>query len=224
MRDALFAGLLMAAFGPVCAAGIQLPAGAGLNLGDGRLAMPCGDLLIEGRLAAGSVAVLGARDVSIGPSGLLQGASAQLHVSGNWSNQGVFDAGSSSVVFEDGCRPVSTLSGDNRFYDLVFVSTTGKTFLLESGRTQTVAHGLSVTGIPGQPVILDSTAGDIPPAYLSLEPGAGHTLSDSIVRAGHIVMGGAPIPTLSTLSFLLLILAGLWAGGRALVRRNLAMA
>ncbi len=200
---------------PAWGAQISVPAGASVDFGSGRAAFHCADLAIAGLVQGGSAALASLRDVTIQSGGTLSGDSAYLYVSGNWDNQGSFVAGTSTVQFEDGCRTTTILSGDSDFYNLVFTSSSGKTFQLASGSTQSVSNSLVIAGTPTNPLTLDNTDGS-GPAYLDVAESATTDIQDANIIPGHIVFTGQVIPTLSWLAVMLLSLLTLGAARRRL--------
>ena len=81
------------------AAQLTVGAGSALDLGTGSLDLGCAGLVVAGTVAAGTNVIDWAQDVSIQPGGTLNGESATLYVTGDWSNSGTFIAGTSSVNF-----------------------------------------------------------------------------------------------------------------------------
>jgi hypothetical protein len=132
------------------AGSFQVGSGASVGLGTAQLDLGCADLELSGTLDADASSVVQARHVSIAPGGVLQGGSSSVSLSGDWSNQGSFVAGTSSISIVDGCGSLaSTISGQSTFFDLAASSSQGKALLLESGATQTVTGGLTLAGEPG---------------------------------------------------------------------------
>ena len=58
---------------------------------------------------AGTAGFSQARNVTIHPSGLVNGNSATLEVAGDWDNAGTFNAGTSTVQLMDGCGLLSAV-------------------------------------------------------------------------------------------------------------------
>jgi hypothetical protein len=155
--------LAVVTFGTAAVAGAaQLDVGAGssLDLGTSSLNLGCANLNVGGTLDAGSVGFTSADDLTIGAAGVLNGESATLSVSGDWVNGagGTFNAGTSTVFLFDGCGNTDvSISGDTTFSTLILLSSTGKTYRLESGSTQTVDVELTITGAEGDLLVLGST-------------------------------------------------------------------
>jgi hypothetical protein len=78
---------------PAPAAQVTVGSGASLALGTGSLDLGCADLTVAGTLSAGTAGFSQARDVTIDPTGLVNGNSATLTVAGDWDNVGSFNAG-----------------------------------------------------------------------------------------------------------------------------------
>ncbi len=96
--------ILAAALGASAASGAQLDVGTGssVDLGTGQLDLGCSDLTVTGTLSAGTAGFAQARDVTIDPTGLVNGNSATLEVAGDWDNAGTFNAGTSAPVSQPG--------------------------------------------------------------------------------------------------------------------------
>lgn len=136
---------------PSGASGLSIGASSTVKLGEAPLALACNDLQIE-------------------PAGTLQAQASTIRLAGNWDNRGTFDAGIGTVLFEDGCvANLSTIGGSSTFFDLQIMTSTGKTVQFEAGATQTVLDSLTLTGAPGNLLVIrSSTPGQ--QAFLSLGP------------------------------------------------------
>jgi hypothetical protein len=135
------------------ASGLSIGGGSTVRLGDALLALGCNDLLIQA-------------------AGTLQAQASTIRLAGRWDNRGTFDAGTGTVLFEDGCVPnLSSIGGNNTFFDLQIVTSTGQTVEFEAGTTQTVLDGLTLMGAPGDLLVIRSS---VPGqrAFLDLGPGA----------------------------------------------------
>jgi hypothetical protein len=148
--------LLLTGFGratPAGASGLSIGASSTVRLGDALL-------------------VLGCNDLHIAAAGTLQAQASTIRLAGDWDNDGTFDAGTGTVVFEDGCVPnQSSIAGSNTFFDLQIVTSTGKTVVLEAAATQTVLDALKLLGSAGNLLILRSSMPG-QQAFLKLEPAA----------------------------------------------------
>jgi len=130
-------------------AGAQLTVGAGatVNLGTGTLDLGCQSLSAAGIFGVGGGTLNQALDVTIPVGGTLNGETGTLNVGGDWDNSGTFNAGSGTVNFVDDCsQTLATISGDSTFSTLNLNTTSGKTYELASGSTQTVSGSISLTG------------------------------------------------------------------------------
>lgn len=146
----LLVALLVAVALPASAQIVVVGSGSAVSLGDGRLDLGCGDLVVHGSLMAGSGAIDQADDVTIAASGSIAAESSTLNVGGDFVNEGGFAAGTSHVVMVDDCgRSVVSLAGGTTFYDLSLLSTTGKRIEFEAGETTTVLGGLTLAGTNG---------------------------------------------------------------------------
>jgi hypothetical protein len=139
------------------AEGVSVEGGAIFSLGTGTLDLGCGDLAVAGTFQGGS-GLLEARDVSIQATGFIDAGSATFRVTGDWTQGGDFEPGTSGVEFLDGCgRTSSTLTGNTAFFDLSLITSEGKLYQLEAGETQKVDGLLTLAGEPGQRLVLRST-------------------------------------------------------------------
>jgi hypothetical protein len=217
-------------------------AGSSLDLGTGSLDLGCADLVVEGTLEAGTGVIDWAQDVSIG--GTLNGESAILYVTGDWNNSSTFDAGRSSVRFVDGCGLSSssaTVSGNSSFFDLDMTTSTGKLIAFAAGSTTTVTNYLTLAGAPGNRLQIRSTV-DGSEAYLDVQGSGGGDfvdVDDNDATAGNPILLGpnsvtgsntpgwdyAPlVPALNLAGLVVLVLAVLWGGRRALAIRRSSFA
>jgi hypothetical protein len=164
---ALVLGVAMAS--PAQAGSVSVGANASLDLGTGSLALGCADLDVAGTLSAGGVGFTEGRDVAIAPSGTLAGNSATLELSGDWDNQGTFDAGTSTVRMVDGCGLLSAVvAGKTSFHNFEVTSSSGKQIRFEAGTTQQVTSLLSLAGAIGSLLQIRSTQ-DGDAAYLDVQ-------------------------------------------------------
>jgi hypothetical protein len=113
---------------------------------------------VGGTLSAGRVGLAQARDVSIDPSGLVNGNSATLEVAGDWDNAGTFNAGTSTVQMVDGCGLLSAVvAGDTTFAHLEMTTTSGFLYSFVFGSTQTVTGSLTLLGAAANLLAIRST-------------------------------------------------------------------
>lgn len=217
------------------ASAAQLTVGAGstLDLGSGSLDLGCAGLVVAGTLAAGTNVIDWAQDVSVQPGGTLNGESATLYVTGDWSNSGTFSAGTSSVNFIDGCdRTSATISGGSTFATLSMTTAIGKLYSFQAGSTQTITGSLTLAGASGNLLTIRSTVNGNE-AFLDLQGSQAVDFVDvkDNHAIGHLILmgldsvnsGNAPgwwvaagIPALSAAALALLMLAIMWAGCRGL--------
>ncbi len=86
-RAALAATTALLAITTGASAGqLTVGSGASLDLGTGSLDLGCANLTVGGTLSAGTAGFAQARDVTIDPTGLVNGNSATLQVAGDWDN------------------------------------------------------------------------------------------------------------------------------------------
>lgn len=139
-----------------------------------------------------SVWNLGCNDVEIAADATLEGEQATVVLAGNWTNNGVFNPGMSTVNFIDGCDPnMSTVAGDTTFYDFVAETSLGKQMKFEAGSTQTILGLYKVQGAPGNLLEIVST---VPgqPAFTEVMGGQmidGVDVSDNHATGIHIAPG-----------------------------------
>lgn len=140
------------------AATLTVGAGSSMSAGSGTLAMNCGDINVAGTLHGNSALIENTRHFTINPGGLVNGNSATFEVTGDWSNDGGFNPGTSTVSFLDGCGiGDATVSGDTTFYDLNIITQAGRTIFFDAGARQTILNFLRVLGAPGNLLFIRST-------------------------------------------------------------------
>jgi hypothetical protein len=222
------------------AGNVTVGAGSTVDLGTGSLALGCADLDVAGTLTAGTVGFSGARDVAIAPSGLLNGNSAMLSLSGDWDNAGTFNAGSSTVQMVDGCALFSgVVAGNTSFANLSISTTTAKQVSFTAGSTQSVIGLLSLHGAAGNLLQIRSTVNGSA-AFLNVTGTSSVNyidVQDSDAQAGddipighNSVKGpntlgwifGVPVPMLAPLAIGVLALLLLVTGQRWLPRSTRA--
>lgn len=209
---------------PAGASGLIIGGGSTVKLGDALLKLGCNDLLIQA-------------------AGTLQAQASTIRIAGNWNNQGTFDAGTGTVVFEDGCVPNrSSITGSNTFFDLTVLTSSGKTVQFQATATQTVLDALTLQGTAGNLLVIrSSNPGQ--QAFLNLEPGGSQNIfnvdvadngatGQVLAARAHSVDSGnttrwsfvtslAPAPALSGIGKLVAIVVLLLvAGARMALRRG----
>ncbi len=140
---------------------LTVGSGAAFDLGTGVLDLGCASLVVAGSFAVGNGTVDQALDVTISLGGNLDGGNGTLNITGNWDNSagGMFNAGTGSVNFVDGCAlGVAAITGSTTFSTLTLTTTTGKTYQLAAGSTQTIGAVLSISGVAGNLLNLASTS------------------------------------------------------------------
>jgi hypothetical protein len=231
------AALLVAATG-ASAAQLTVGSGASLDLGTGSLDLGCADLTVGGTLSAGTAGFAQARDVTIDPSGLVNGNSATLEVAGDWDNAGTFNAGTSTVQLVDGCGLASAvIAGDTTFANLEMTTASGFLYSFVSGSTQTVTSSLTLLGDTGNLLTIRSTL-DGSEAFLNVQgSGSGDfvDVQDNDATAGNPIslgpnsvkgsntpgwLAAALVPVFGAPGLALLALSLLWSGLRALATRR----
>lgn len=173
---------------PATAGELRVGANSSLSLGSGRVDLACADLVVGGLLSGGTGALDQVRDLTI-LNGIVQGEMATFTVTGDWTNSGSFDAGTSTVSLVDGCgRASATISGDSTFYDLDVTTSSGKLVSFEKTKTTTVTGHLTLAGAAGQRLQIRSTV-DGSQAYLDLQ--GSQTVDYVEVKDNHAI--GTPI-------------------------------
>lgn len=182
-------GALLSA-APLFGQGISIGSGARLDLGSGRIDLGCTPFLVP----AGGAANLGTGQLSagtdVGIAGLVAAGAASVQVSGDWTNAGTFQAGTSVVALTDGCgRGSSTVSGHTTFAGFTGGSTSGRALVLAAGSTQRVTGSLTLAGTTASRLVLrSSTPGS--PAYLDLANAGTQSIAWVDVRDNHALDPG----------------------------------
>ena len=156
-------------------ANVSVPATASFQLNGGSIDLAGSNLQIAGAFGVGAGIVIGASDIAILPGGSINAGSGVLTLSGDWSNLGSFNAGSSTVNFVDGASALSTVLGSSSFHDAHFLTAIGKTYAFEVASTQTIDGLLTIQGTASQPIQFKSTtAGQA--AFINLLPGGNQAI------------------------------------------------
>lgn len=213
---------------------VSVGAGSSMDLGSGAIDLGCSDLTVAGTLSGGSVGFDQARDVTIDPTGVLNGGSAALRVAGDWDNSGTFNGDSSTVHLIDGCGLLSgTVAGSTTFASLDITTQSAKQVSFEAGGTTTVTGALDLHGQVGTLLKIRSTTGGI--AAFLVSQGTASTnsvdIEDNDATGGNSILLGsnsvkglntpgwelaALVPLLTPLGYGALALVVFWAGRRRL--------
>ena len=193
MRRAFLAVAALLTLATAASAGqVTVGSGSSVDLGTGSLDLGCADLSVAGTMAAGTVGFDQARDVTIDPSGVLDGESATLEVTGDWDNAGTFNAGTSTVQLVDGCGLASAVvAGDTTFANLEMTTTSGFLYRFTSGSTQTVTSSLALLGAVANLLTIRSTL-DGSEAFLDLQ--GTQSVSSVDVKDNHAIGNPIPLP------------------------------
>ena len=218
-------------------AGEFILGGGSLDLGGATLELGCADVQIDGTLFAGTGGLSEVEDLDVPVGGVLNGESAIIEVTGSWTVDGTFDAGTSTVSFVDGCGSTgASISGSNTFNDLSITTATGKLIRLDAGETTTVTGTLALGGASGNLLVLRSSV-DGSEAFFDLDkPASGDfvdvqdnhavdqpiTLGPNSVDSGNTLGWsiGAAVPVLGLLGLLGLAVGLQWTARRLLVQRT----
>ncbi len=158
IRALLLTGcLLLTSVVTTCRADVVVPTGASFSLSGGSLDLGGTNLQASGSVILGSGNINDAANIDIPSGGSLDAGSGTLTLSGNWSNAGSFNAGTSTVNFVDGGTDPSIISGDTTFYNASFISSVGKTYAFVVGSTQTIQGLLTILGTSSQGIQFAST-------------------------------------------------------------------
>ncbi len=171
---------------PVWAAGgINVGAGNDMSLGNALTTLGCGDLTVSGTLHLDSAVLNDTNNAVINSGGQLDGDTGTLNMSGDWSNDGTFNADTSKVNMNDGCGVSNaTIAGSTTFNELKIATANGRQVAFTAGTTQTVNTALTLTGTAGNLLKLRSTS-DGSPAFLKLANGGSQSISYVDVKDNH---------------------------------------
>lgn len=166
-RELLVAVFTLVSLGVVLPAhaDLSIPTGSSFNLAGGSVDLGCTDVIVGGTLDLAGGRLSNVRSFTIQSGGAVSmGTAGSIALAGNWSNAGTFNPGTGTVLFVDApaCASTSTISGNTSFYSLSLVSGLGKLYKFASGSTQRVLNALTLTGISGQPLRIESTTAGVP--------------------------------------------------------------
>lgn len=161
---------------------IQVGSGGSFSLGAGQLDLAGGDLRIDGQFDVAGATVRNVGTVVI--NGGLDGGTGRLEVWGNWINRGSFSAGGGEIQLLDSVGQPSQILGQSIFSSLSLTSTAGGRFVFESGAEQRVVGTLTILGLDGMPIQVESTAPP-QPAFLWLDPNGAQSISNVGVSNVH---------------------------------------
>jgi len=184
---------------PFAGAAISVPAGGTLTIPpSGALDLGCTDLDVQGALSVGAGQISQAASVGIGAAGTLDGGSGSITLGGDWTNDGTFVPGTSSVILADGCGALpATLGGNTTFHNLTLTSTSGRTFVIPAGSHITVTGTLTLLGAPGLPIQLTSSGPQT--AVIDLGPSAQVVRTNAIVPPNVQIGAADPATAIPTL-------------------------
>ena len=92
--------LALAALPTVASAqSVTVGSGSSLSLSNASVDLGCSDLTVAGTLSAGTAGLAQTRDLTIDPTGVVNGNSAMLEVAGDWDNAGSFNAHHIGLIF-----------------------------------------------------------------------------------------------------------------------------
>lgn len=208
---------------PVAQANLLVPENSSFSLPDGStFDLACGFLDVQGDLLMNSAEISQALNVDIASGALIDGGSGVLQLSGNWNNQGTFNAGDSTVVIDASCSSAPIfLSGTTVFNNLTIIGGSGRTVTLPVGSQLTVNGTLTLQGTGPDPLELVSSGGGL--AVINLGPDA-QVIQNNVSLAGNVRIGArsagvVAVPSLGILSLSLLGLLMAVLGSALLPRR-----
>ena len=198
---------LLALATPARAGNVTVGANSTLDLSTGSMALGCADLDVTGTLDGGTVGFTGGRDVTITPSGVINGNAATLELSGNWGNSGSFVPGTSTVRIVDGCSLLSGIvSGNSTFNNFTLSTSTAKQVTFTAGTTQTVNGVFNASGASGFLLMIRSTVNGVK-AFLNVQGSSTANFVDvrdnSALPGNNIAMAGNSIKGPNTPGWLL---------------------
>lgn len=182
---------------PAWAGTFTVGANSSVDLGTGSLALGCADLDVLGSFTGGTVGFTQGRDVTITPSGVMNGNSATLELSGDWDNTGSFLAGTSTVRIVDGCGLLSgVINGNSSFNNLTLSTTTGKQVSFTANTTQTILGLFDVSGALSNLLKIRSTINGTK-AFVNVQGSSATNFVDvqdnSAVPGNYIALSGTSI-------------------------------
>lgn len=187
--------ILICVAGPAALAQVSMPATSTFALNGGGLDLAGTDLQVGGSFSLASGSVQNAANVAIAPGGNLDGGGGAITLFGDWSNLGSFAAGSSRVNFIDGARAQSNVSGNTTFFNLSFVSFTGKAYVFQGGSTQTIENLLEILGTSSFGIQFQSAN---PAQFASINLLSGGSQDMDFVGVSNVHATGQPLaPNLS---------------------------
>lgn len=168
--------------------GITIGSGGSINVGQGSINLGCKDIQVEGELQLGSGSLDDVRHASI--SGTVDAQSGSINLTGDWTNLGTVNPGTSAVNMNDGCSTTSsTISGPTSFYDWSVMTTSGKQLNFSAGETQDALNSVKFNGTDGSLLKIRSTVADSP-AFFQLAEAGTQNVSFVDVRDNHAPMPG----------------------------------
>jgi hypothetical protein len=152
---ALICFFILIMFSHVKAATISVGSGSSLDFGGATISSSGLTLDNSGQVDFGSSQIL-LSNLSNQANALMLAANSVLTVTGNWFNGGSFDAMTSSVQFIDGVSPVSQITGQTTFNEMIATTSNGKVLSFAAGIEQAVVNNLELTGIDGNLLMIVS--------------------------------------------------------------------
>jgi hypothetical protein len=152
-------GLAAALWAAPAWADFTVGTGAQVDFGDATVDFACGRVDVAGQATGTAARLISISDFSLAAGGSFAPGASQLALGGGFANAGNFVAGSSRVEIVDACGSgTSLVAGSSDFYDLSVASTAAKRLVLPVGLAQGVAHALTLQGVAGNLLRVESAA------------------------------------------------------------------
>jgi hypothetical protein len=154
---------------PMSYAQVVIGAGSTWSGGNAIIDWGCDDVTVNGTLDIQAATTANADSVLINGSGVLNGGSGTLGLTGDFTNMGVFNKNTGKIAITDGCANLSsTIAGSQNFAALSVTTSTGKQLNFTAGSTTTVSPGqLTLAGAAGNLLTIRSTTPGSP-AFIHL--------------------------------------------------------
>lgn len=170
-----------------CGAGTDLTipvAGSG-SLGSGSMDLANGTLTVNGTYDAGSGTLSGVGNLIIGSTGTLTAGSSSITVTGGWTNNGQFLAGTGTVRFTGTASNPVVVSGSTVFNNLILSGGPGTIYTLPPGLTVngtvTLSAGVQLQSSTGQPIVI------------TLGPNAQVVNGGAVAGNSNVYLGSLPV-------------------------------
>ncbi|MDD4988901.1 MAG: hypothetical protein PHV42_00545 [Candidatus Pacebacteria bacterium] len=103
----------------------------------------------------GTFTITSAGTFTISPGVTVTAGATTFNISGDWTDNGIFNAGTSAVNLTGTNQAIH---GNTTFYDLTKTVSTARTLTFDASSTQTISHTLTLAGAVGQNLSLRSSS------------------------------------------------------------------